>query len=142
MGHGYESDAMDEEFLREIDELAERRDRYAKPAYLFIYAALQHTVEKMGKTKLPREQRHVSGGELLRGISDYALSQFGPLTHAVFKRWGIHQTRDFGEIVFELVAANLMSATEGDHIDDFVDVYDFSEELDWKKRRAEFKQQA
>ena len=31
---------MEEEFLREIDELAEQRNRYAKPAYLFIYAAL------------------------------------------------------------------------------------------------------
>ena len=132
---------MDDEFLREIDELAERRNTYAKPAYLFIYHALQHTVEKMGKTDLPREQRHVSGGELLHGISNYALSQFGPLTHEVFKRWGINETRDFGEIVFQLVSANLMSKTEDDNIDDFVDVYDFAEELDWKKRRAEFKQQ-
>ncbi|MBQ41619.1 MAG: hypothetical protein CME15_04095 [Gemmatimonadetes bacterium] len=133
---------MEEEFLREIDELAEQRNRYAKPAYLFIYAALQHTVEKMGKIDLPREQRHVSGGELLRGISNYALSQFGPLTHEVFKRWGINETRDFGEIVFQLVNANLMSKTEDDNIDDFTDVYDFAEELDWKKRRAEFKQQS
>ena len=93
----------------------------------------------MGKFDLPREQRHVSGGELLRGISNYALSQFGPLTHEVFKRWGINETRDFGEIVFQLVNANLMSKTEDDNIDDFTDVYDFAEELDWKKRRAEFK---
>ena len=133
---------MDKEFLREIDELVEQRNRYAKPAYLFIYAALHHTVEKMGKIILPPQQRHVSGGELLRGISNYALSQFGPLTHEVFKRWGINETRDFGEIVFQLVNANLMSKTEDDNIDDFTDVYDFAEELDWKKRRAEFKQQS
>jgi uncharacterized repeat protein (TIGR04138 family) len=133
---------MDEDFLREIDELAERRDRYAKPAYLFIYAALQHTVEKMGKTDLSRDERHISGGDLLRGISNYALSQFGPLTHEVFKRWGINETRDFGEIVFHLVNANLMSKTEDDNIDDFTDVYDFAEELDWKKRRAEITQQS
>ena len=31
---------------------------------------------------------------------------------------------------------------EDDNIDDFTDVYDFAEELDWKKRRAEFKQQS
>jgi hypothetical protein len=35
-----------------------------------------------------------------------------------------------------------MSKTEDDNIDDFTDVYDFAEELDWKKRRAEFKQQS
>ena len=133
---------MDEEFLREIDELAERHDRYAKAAYLFIYDALQHKVEMMGKTERPKDQRHVSGGDLLRGISEYALTQFGPLTRSVFDRWGVHETRDFGEIVFELVDANLMSRTDDDDIDDFVDIYDFSEEFDWKKRRAEFKQQS
>ena len=132
---------MDEDFLREIDELSERDGRYAKAAYLFIYDALQHTVEKLGRAEQPRDQRHVSGGDLLRGISDYALSQFGPLTQAVIERWGVRQTRDFGEIVFALVEAELMSKTQDDRIDDFVDVYDFTEEFDWKKRRAEFKQQ-
>ena len=132
---------MEEELLGEIDELAERDGKYAKAAYLFIYDALQHTVEKLGKAELPRDQRHVSGGDLLRGISEYALSQFGPLTQAVIERWGVRETRDFGEIVFGLVEAELMSKTQDDKIDDFVDVYDFSEEFDWKKRRVEFKQQ-
>ena len=69
---------MDSEFLRDIEEVAERDGRYDRAAYLFVYDALQHTVESLGKESLPKDQRHVSGGELLRGISEYALSQNYP----------------------------------------------------------------
>jgi len=130
---------MDADFLREIEALAERDGRYAREAYLFIYDALQHTVDRTGKSSKPRDQRHVSGKELLGGISEYALGQFGPLTLTVFEHWGIRETRDFGEIVFGLVESNLMSKTDQDTVEDFVGVYDFGVEFDWKKRRADFK---
>lgn len=130
---------MEEEFLSAIEEVAEADGRFHKAAYLFIYDALQYTVEKLGKTSLPKEQRHVGGRDLLGGISEYSLGQFGPLTRAVFAHWGIHQTRDFGQIVFNLVGANLMSKTPEDCLEDFIDVYDFAEEFDWKKRKHHFK---
>ena len=130
---------MDDAFLHDIEALAERDGRYSRAAYLFVYDALQHTVEKLGKASMPREQRHVSGRDLIYGISEYALDQFGPLTLTVFDHWGIRETRDFGEIVFNLVNDNLMSKTEEDHIEDFVDVYEFADEFDWQKRKADLK---
>ena len=130
---------MDDSFLHDIEALAERDGRYSRAAYLFVYDALQHTVEKLGKASMPREQRHVSGRDLIYGISEYALAQFGPLTLTVFAHWGIRETRDFGEIVFNLVNDNLMSKTDDDRIEDFTDVFDFHEELDWKRRRSEFR---
>lgn len=133
---------MDDTFLRDIEALAERDGRYDRAAYLFVYDALQHTVEKLGKASMPREQRHVSGRDLVYGISEYALDQFGPLTRTVFQHWGVSQTRDFGEIVFNLVDNSLMSKTEDDRIEDFADVFDFAEELDWKRRRDEFRRAA
>ena len=133
---------MDEQFLKDIEELAEADGRYAKAAYLFIYDALQYTVEKLGKENLPKQQRHVSGRELVQALSDYGMDQLGPLTASVCEHWGVRETRDFGEIVFNLVGANLMSKTEDDCIEDFTDVYDFDDEFDWKKRRAEFKRGA
>ena len=133
---------MDDTFLRDIEALAERDGRYDRAAYLFVYDALQHTVEKLGKASMPREQRHVSGRDLVYGISEYALDQFGPLTRTVFQHWGVSQTRDFGEIVFNLVDNSLMSKTEDDRIEDFADVFDFVEELDWKRRRDEFRRAA
>ena len=133
---------MEDGFLEEVEALAEGDGRYARAAYLFVYDALQHTVEKLGKVSMPKEQRHVSGRDLLFGLSEYALDQFGPLTRTVFDHWGIRETRDFGEIVFLLVDNGLMSKTEDDSIDDFVDVFDFDVELDWKRRRAEFRRSA
>ena len=138
-GTFYVFKSMDENFLQSIEDLAERDGRFKKDAYLFIYDALQYTVEKLGKTDLPTEERHISGRDLLYGISEFALGQLGPLTRSVFAHWGIYKTRDFGEIVFNLVNAKLMSKTERDNIEDFIDVYDFADEFDWKKRRANFK---
>jgi len=130
---------MKGELLQEIELLAEEDGRYKKEAYLFIYDALQHTVEKLGKTHMAKEERHISGRDLLHGISEFAMDQFGPLTHSVFSRWGVQETRDFGVIVFNLVSANLMSKTDRDSIEDFTGVYDFEEEFNWKKRKSNFK---
>ena len=131
---------MTGKILQKIEDLAEYDGRYKKDAYLFVYDALQYTVEKLGKTSLPKEEdRHISGRDLLSGISEYSAEQFGPLTRSVFSYWGIEETRDFGEIVFNLVAADLMSKTEQDQIEDFIDVYQFEDEFDWKKRKADLK---
>lgn len=130
---------MEENILDRVEAVAEADGRYQKAGYLFLYEALQHTVGKMGKTALPKEQRHVSGRDLLQGISEYGLDQFGPLTRSVFAHWGISQTADFGRMVFNLIEAELMSKTPQDCVEDFVEVYDFAEEFDWKKRKAQFK---
>lgn len=130
---------MEPKSLREIEALAERDGRYKIDAYLFVCDALGYTVKKLGKDALVEEKRHISGRDLLLGISEYSADQFGPLTCAVFAHWGIEQTRDFGEIVFGLIGANLLRKTAEDRIEDFVDVYDFAEEFNWKKRKADLK---
>ena len=119
-----------------VEDLAERDGRYNKEAFFFIYRALDFTVKKMGLSEVEREKRHVTGRDLLMGISEYAFDQFGPLTREVLFHWRVYQTRDFGEIVFALVEGDLMGKTERDSIEDFIDVYNFGEEFDWKKRRA------
>ena len=119
-----------------VEDLAERDGRYNKEAFFFIYRALDFTVKKIGLSEVEREKRHVTGRDLLMGISEYAFDQFGPLTREVLSHWRVHQTRDFGEIVFALVEDDLMGKTERDSIEDFIDVYNFGEEFDWKKRRA------
>ena len=130
---------MDLKRLQKIENLAERDGRYKSDAYLFVCDALEYTVQKLGRNKdtLTEEKRHISGRDLLFGISEYSADQFGPLTCSVFAHWGIEQTRDFGEIVFNLVGAEMLRKTDEDRIEDFVDVYDFAEEFDWKKRKAD-----
>jgi uncharacterized repeat protein (TIGR04138 family) len=118
-----------------IAEVVRRDPRYAYEAYEFVYDALTHTQKLLGR--VPREpgrddlgpQHHVSGRELLEGIRDLALRQFGLMARTVFRLWGIHRTEDFGVMVFNLVAENLMSKTDQDRLEDFRNVYDLDQAL-------------
>jgi|TARA_B000000441_G_C21594448_1_gene261993 uncharacterized repeat protein (TIGR04138 family) len=119
----------------QVEALAEIDGRYNKEAYAFVYKSLHYTVQKLGKRQLPQAQRHISGADLLKGLSELALDEFGPLTISVFAHWGVYKTEDFGHIVFNLVNEGLMGKTEQDKIEDFTDVYDFAVEFDWRRRR-------
>ncbi len=97
--------------------------RYQRDAYLFVKDALDFTQKIVAKES--RELRHVSGQELLDGIRNYALTQFGPMTDMVFAEWGIHRCEDFGEIVFNMVEIGLLGKTEQDSRADFQNGYSF-----------------
>jgi len=45
----------------------------------------------------------------------------------VFEEWGVHNCRDFGEIVFNMVETSLLAKTEKDTRDDFQNGYDFTD---------------
>jgi uncharacterized repeat protein (TIGR04138 family) len=104
-----------------IDIILKKDNRYQSEAYKFVFEALEYTLKKIGT------HRHISGKELLDGIRNYALQQFGPLAKMVFNKWGISRTDDFGEIVFNLVDVGLLGKTETDSKDDFKDRYDFND---------------
>jgi uncharacterized repeat protein (TIGR04138 family) len=109
-----------------LDLLLAKDARYQRDAYLFVKDALDHTQKLVAKQN--REQmRHVSGQELLNGIRDFALSQFGPMTKMVFEEWGINRCEDFGEIVFNMVEIGLLGKTEKDSREDFGNGYSFDE---------------
>jgi uncharacterized repeat protein (TIGR04138 family) len=118
---------MQEVTLEEVLEQILAKDaRYSRDAYFFVKDALDHTqklVLKSGQGKL----RHVTGQELLGGIRDYALGQFGPMTMTVFEEWGVRSCGDFGEIVFNMVENSLLAKTEHDSREDFKDGYDFAD---------------
>jgi uncharacterized repeat protein (TIGR04138 family) len=116
----------------ELEEVVRRDPRYAYEAYEFLYAALAHTQKMLGRQ--PSEAglengQHVSGRQLLEGIRDLALKEFGLMARTVFRMWGINRTDDFGEIVFNLVEAQLMSKTDQDTRADFHAVYDLDQAL-------------
>ena len=119
-----------------LAEVVRKDPRFAYEAYEFVFAALHHTQKMLGRQ--PRDnpdegkeevQHHVTGRELVHGIRDLALREFGLMARTVFRLWGINGTGDFGEIVFNLIEANLMSKTDSDERADFVDVYDLDEAL-------------
>ena len=100
--------------------------RYARDAYAFVRESLdftQQNIKKENKGTL----RHITGQELLDGIRQFALNQFGPMVVTVLEEWGVHNSRDFGEIVFNMVEIDLLAKTEDDNRDDFSHGYDFTD---------------
>jgi len=103
--------------------------RFDAEAYNFIYEALDWTLKHIVRSE-GRGSQHVSGKELLEGIRQFAIEQFGCLARTVLESWGVNSTDDFGEIVFNLVEHDLMGKQESDSKEDFRSMYDFSEAFD------------
>jgi uncharacterized repeat protein (TIGR04138 family) len=100
--------------------------RYHRDGYIFLRDALDFTTKQQKKVK-GVSVRHVTGPELLDGVRQYALKEFGPMVMTVFDSWGIHSSEDIGHMVFNLIGAGIFGKTEQDSIEDFKDVYDFEE---------------
>jgi uncharacterized repeat protein (TIGR04138 family) len=120
-----------------------REDRRFKPeAYIFIFEALNYAqnvlgmgAEKSGelsphhsRTHKSEEsgERHVTGQELCEAIRQYALHQYGYMAKTVLNSWGLCNTGDFGEVVFNLIRIGKMKKTPTDTRVDFNDLYDFN----------------
>ena len=112
------------DFTDVIEKITGKDLRYNAEAYLFLMKGLNFTVSRLEK------RRHVSGQELSEGLKLYAIEQFGPMARAVLENWGVSSTEDFGNIVFNMIDAKLLSKTETDSIDDFKGAYDFKEAFD------------
>jgi uncharacterized repeat protein (TIGR04138 family) len=116
----------------EIAEIVRKDPRYAYEAYEFVGAALHFTQKMLGRNpKRGKETKedHLSGQQLLVGIRTLALQEFGMMARTVLRLWGINKTDDFGEIVFNLVDASLMSKQPDDSREDFHDVFDLDDAL-------------
>ena len=78
-----------------------------------------------GREQSEGPERHVTGQELLAGMRQYAIEQFGPLAGAVWRAWGIRDTLDWGRIVFLLVEEGMLNRQDTDSIEDFRPGFDF-----------------
>jgi uncharacterized repeat protein (TIGR04138 family) len=112
-------------FDQAIEMIVAKDPRYARDAYAFVREALDYTQKQTRKEV--RGANHVTGQELLDGIRQFALQQFGPMSAAVLEEWGIRNCRDFGEIVFNMVEIKLLAKTDKDTREDFRNGYDFTD---------------
>ncbi|MDP8213292.1 MAG: hypothetical protein P9X22_08430 [Candidatus Zapsychrus exili] len=115
---------MNQEFDNAIEKIVEKDGRYTEDAYEFVMEALSYTQKKFKRLK------HVSGEEILQGMKELLLDKYGPMTMTVLQYWGIDNTEDFGNIVFNLVDNRVLSKTEDDDIETFRNGYDFTEEFE------------
>lgn len=104
--------------------------RYERGAYYFLRQALDFSLKEMHDQGQLDRSNHLSGQQLLEGIRLFAIEQYGPMARSVFEAWGITNCRDFGNIVFNLVACRVLGKTDQDSPDDFNGGYDFKEAFD------------
>lgn len=103
-----------------IEQLTKWEPRYLAGAYTFVLEAVEFVIYALPET------RHISGRELCEGMRKLGLQKYGPMAKEVFNYWGVRATEDFGNIVFNLAEEGLLSATDEDSIEDFIDIYDFA----------------
>ncbi len=96
-----------------VSHILKRETRYHSDAYFFVSVSVTYTTSKLAQT------RHVNALELLKGISTYALEQFGPFYKDILINWGIQKAADIGNIVYELITEQALSASEEDSREDF-----------------------
>jgi uncharacterized repeat protein (TIGR04138 family) len=113
-------------FEEALEKILAKDSRFPREAYLFLREALDFTQKIIGKEN-KGAIRHVSGQELLDGIRQFGLQQFGPMTATVFEEWGVKNCRDFGDIVFNMVEIGLLAKTDKDSRADFQNGYDFTD---------------
>src|SRR5881396_3724543 len=113
-------------FAEALDSIVASDPRYQRDAYVFLRDALDFTTTQQKKIK-GVNVRHVTGPELLDGVRQYALKEFGPMVITVFDSWGIQSCEDIGHMVFNLIGVGVFGKTEEDSIKDFKNVYDFKE---------------
>ena len=113
----------DEQFITTVEKIITNDPRFSEDAYEFISDAVIYTTQKIESSG--EEKRHITGQELLEGIKDFAISQFGPMAKEVLESWGISDSISIGYIVFNMVDHQLLGSTEDDSIDDFKNGFDF-----------------
>lgn len=111
-------------FNEAVERIARNDKRYHEDAYSFVREALDFSIKLLNKPA-QGPGRHVSGQELVEGIRQFALQEYGPMAKTVLAHWGINRCEDFGEMVFNLVEAGVLGKTEADRKEDFAGGYDF-----------------
>lgn len=114
--------SFEEAVSRSID----RDPRFHPAAYDFVRDALHVAVKKFRDGD---EMKHVSGQELLEGVRDYALKEYGPMALTILQLWGIHRGLDVGHIVYNLIDVGYFGRSEGDTLEDFDNGFSFDREL-------------
>ena len=116
-------------FAATVDTIVANDGRFERDAYLFVRDALEFTTKQIKKKAqaLSPSEHHVSSQQLLEGMRQYALQQYGPMVPTVFEHWRVRSCEDIGTIVFNLIEAREFGKSEHDTIEDFRRGFDFQE---------------
>lgn len=112
--------------------------RYKFEAYNFVREALNQAQQQrlaqvpvsdpedeLDESESEAASRHITGQQLCEACRLHAIDQYGFMAPTVLANWGICNTGDFGEIVYNLIRIDQMRKSDSDRREDFDDVYPF-----------------
>ena len=101
-----------------FSDIVGKDSRYSARAY----ALLMDCVHYLGK-----ERGHMSSYDVMDEFKERALDQYGPMAYTVLSEWGLSDTEDIGEMMFNLVEFRRIRKDDDDRQEDFSGGYDFKE---------------
>ena len=113
-------------FETAVANIVRQDSRFDPLAYFFLKDSLDFTLKRFNENH-DGPPRHVSGRDLARGFRDLALNEFGPMASTLMSEWNVRETRDIGEMVFQLIDQKMFGKQDSDTLEDFEDLYDFDE---------------
>ncbi|RFC43935.1 MAG: hypothetical protein DUW69_002109 [Verrucomicrobia bacterium] len=116
------------QFEQAVAAILQRDKRFDPHAYFFLKDALDFTLKRIAESN-SGQPRHVSGAELVSGVRDLALEQFGPMAATLMSEWGVGQCGDIGEMVFHLIEEQIFGKQDSDRPEDFAGNFDLEESL-------------
>jgi uncharacterized repeat protein (TIGR04138 family) len=112
--------------LERFERTVREDGRYPPEAFEFLHRGLAAATQAKYADAPEGGPRHVSGQDLCEALRVLAREMWGPLAREVLRRWNIHRTRDFGEMVYLMIKLGHMGKQDSDDITDFDQVYDFA----------------
>ncbi len=123
-----------EEQLDIIRKICEEDETFPPMAYCFVRDSVHKALDNIVKARKQNaydedEPPDIKGADLCRFFRDTLISRFGPCAIDVLDTWNSKQTSDFCKIIYKLISVDILGKSENDSIEDFDDVYDFTEEF-------------
>jgi len=115
-------------FNEPLDSIVANGSAYQRDAYVFLRDALDFTTKQQKKIK-GRHGASCAGPELLEGVRQYALKEFGPMVIRYFLPGEFIAAKISGNMVFNLIEAGISERRRKIRWRIFKNVYDFKEAL-------------
>lgn len=114
-------------FQEAVEKIVKDDQRYRLDAYLFLREVMDFSVKRQKKQRKELRPMHVSAIELLEAFRLLTLKEFGPMALTLLHYWGIKNSMDVGQIIFNLIEAGVVGKTEDDTLAAFSNGFDFQE---------------
>ncbi len=114
-------------FQSVIQKIVTEDHRYREEAYAFIAKAVMLSLSCIRREEQLR--RHVSAEEIIFSLCALAHKEYGPLALIVLKDWGIRTNTDIANVIYHLIAEEVLQEGPGESITDFARVKSIDEVL-------------